>query len=80
MGAMHIRIDTRIRVKVQVRDGEAIRIVRTIKTMDGGIVRITCHYPQVNEPPPEKKVDLEQALAQMLTSHTAFMNKTKVNL
>ena len=29
---------------------------------------------QVSEPPPEKKVDLEQALAQMLTSHTAFMN------
>ena len=36
--------------------------------------------PRVNEPPLEKKVDLEQALAQMLTSHTAFMNETKVNL
>ena len=33
----------------------------------------------VSEPPPEKKVDLEQALAQMLTSHTAFMNETKAN-
>ena len=31
-------------------------------------------------PPPEKNVDLEQALAQMLTSHTAFMNETKANM
>ena len=36
--------------------------------------------PLVSEPPPEKKVDFEQALAQMLTSHTAFMNKTKANM
>ena len=36
--------------------------------------------PRVSEPPPEKKVDLEQALAQMLTSHTAFMNETKANM
>ena len=36
--------------------------------------------PRVSEPPPEKKVDLEQALAQMLTSHTAFMNETKANI
>ena len=35
---------------------------------------------RVSEPPPEKKVDLEQALAQMLTSHTVFMNETKVNM
>ena len=35
--------------------------------------------PRVNEPPPEKKVDFEQALAQMLTAHTAFMNETKEN-
>ena len=34
----------------------------------------------MSEPPPEKKVDLEQALAQMLTSHTAFMNEAKVNM
>ena len=33
-----------------------------------------------SEPPSEKKVDLEQALAQMLTSHTAFMNETKANM
>ena len=36
--------------------------------------------PRVSEPPPEKKVDLEQALAQILTSHTAFMNETKANM
>ena len=36
--------------------------------------------PRVSEPPPEKKVDLEQALAQILTSHIAFMNETKVNM
>ena len=36
--------------------------------------------PRVSEPPPEKKVDLEQALAQILTSHTAFMNDTKANM
>ena len=36
--------------------------------------------PRVSEPPPEKKVDFEQALAQMLTSHTAFMNETKANM
>ena len=33
--------------------------------------------PRVSEPPPEKKVDLEQALAQMLTSHTTFINETR---
>ena len=36
--------------------------------------------PQASEPPPEKNVDFEQALAQMLTSHTAFMNETKANM
>ena len=35
---------------------------------------------RASEPPPEKKVDLEQALAQMLTSHSAFMNETKANM
>ena len=35
---------------------------------------------RVSEPPLEKNVDLEQALAQMLTSHSAFMNETKVNM
>ena len=35
---------------------------------------------RASEPPPEKNVDLEQALAQMLTSHSAFMNETKANM
>ena len=35
---------------------------------------------RISEPPSEKKVDLEQALAQMLTSHSAFMNETKANM
>ena len=36
--------------------------------------------PRVSEPPTEKKMDLEQALVQKLTSHTAFMNETKENM
>ena len=32
---------------------------------------------QANKPPPENKVDLEEALAHMMTSHTTFMNETK---
>ena len=36
--------------------------------------------PRVSKPPLEKKVDLEQVPAQMLTSHTTFMNETKVNM
>ena len=35
---------------------------------------------RASEPPTEKNVDLEQALAQMLTSHSAFMNETKANM
>ena len=35
---------------------------------------------RASEPPLEKNVDLEQALAQMLTSHSAFMNETKANI
>ena len=30
--------------------------------------------------PSREKVDLEQALVQMLTSHTAFMNETRANM
>ena len=37
-------------------------------------------HPQVNKPPTKKKVNLEEALAQMLTSHTTFMNETKANM
>ena len=32
---------------------------------------------QANKPPLEKKVDLEEALAHLLTSHSTFMNETK---
>ena len=32
---------------------------------------------QESKPPPEKKVDLEEALAHMMTSHNKFMNETK---
>ena len=35
---------------------------------------------RVSEPPTEKKVDLEQALVQMLTSHIALMNETMANM
>ena len=34
----------------------------------------------MNKPPAEKKVDLEEALAQMLTSHITFMNETKATM
>ena len=36
--------------------------------------------PRVSKPPPEKKMDLDQALAQILTSHNAFMNETRANM
>ena len=32
---------------------------------------------QASKPPPKKKVDLEEALARMMTSHNTFMNETK---
>ena len=35
---------------------------------------------RANEIPSKKKLDLEQALSQMLTSHSAFMNETKANM
>ena len=35
---------------------------------------------RTNETPSEKKLDLEQALAQMLTSNSTFMNETKANM
>ena len=79
MGAMHTKTDTRIKVRMQVRDEEVTKVIKTIRIMVGGIVKTTC-WSQVNEPTPEKKVDLEQAIAQMLTSHTTFMNETKANL
>ena len=33
---------------------------------------------QASKTPPEKKVDLEEALAHMMTSHSIFMNETKL--
>ena len=36
--------------------------------------------PQASKQPREKKVDLEEALAQMLNSHTTFMNEAKENI
>ena len=35
---------------------------------------------RTSETPSEKKLDLEQALAQMLTSHSTFINETKANM
>ena len=32
-----------------------------------------------NNQPKEKKIDLEEALAHMMTSHTDLMNETKAN-
>ena len=72
--------ETTIRTKIKAKGCVKIRIVRTVRVMDGGIIRTTFHHPERREPPTEKKVDLEQALAQMLTSHTAFMNETKANM
>ena len=34
----------------------------------------------MNKLPVEKKIDLEEALTQMLTSHTTFMNETKADM
>ena len=34
----------------------------------------------MNKPPAKKKVDMEEALGQMLTSHTTFMNELKANM
>ena len=71
---------TTIIIRIKAKGDAIIRMVRAIMVMDGGTIRTTCHHPRVSEPPPEKKVDLEQALTQMLTSHTAFMNETKANM
>ena len=42
MGAMHIRTDTKIRVIMQVKDGEVTKVIKTIRIMVGGIVKIAC--------------------------------------
>ena len=58
---------TAIRTKIKAKGGVILKIIRTIRVMDGGTIRTTCHHPRASKPPPEKKVDLEQALGQMLT-------------
>ena len=71
---------TTIRTRIKAKGGVIIKIIRAIRVMDGEAIRTTCHHPRVSEPPSKKKVDLKQALAQMLTSHAAFMNDTKANM
>ena len=36
--------------------------------------------PRQSKPTQENKIDLEEALAKMVTSHTHFMNETKANM
>ena len=74
--------ETIIRIKIKAKGGVIIRIrkVRTIKGMDGGITRTICHQTELVNHLLRKRLDLEQALAQMLTSHSAFMNETKANM
>ena len=66
---------TPIRIRTRAKAGKTIIIIRT---MDEGTIRIL-PPPQVNKPQTKKKVDLEEELAHMLTSHTTFMNETKAN-
>ena len=54
-------IRTSIRIKARVRE----------------VTRIVCHHFKRASPPPEKKVDLDEALAHMMTSHSTFMNEMK---
>ena len=71
---------TTIRTRIKAKGGVIIRIIKALRVMDGETIKTTCHHPRVSEPPSEKKVDMEQALAQILTSHTAFMNEIKANM
>ena len=66
--------ETTIRIKIKAKGGETIRIrtIRTIKGMDGGTIRKTCHQTELENHLLRKKMDLEQALVQILTSHSAF--------
>ena len=77
MEVIPIRTCTRTRIRIKARVGEVTRIIRAIITMAGGTTRIICHHFQASKPPPKKKVDLEEALAHMMTSHDTFMNETK---
>ena len=77
MEAMHIITNTRIRVRMQVRAGKGNQNNQNYSWRNS---QNNMPPPQVNEPTPKKKVDLDQALAQILTSHTTFMNESKANL
>ena len=57
----------------------ATNIITRIKAKGGVIIRIIREI-RVSEPPSEKNVDLEQALAQMLSSLSAFMNEMKASM
>ena len=74
--------ETTTRIRIRGKGGVTIRtkIIRTIKDMGGGIIKTICHQTERMNHPLRKKLDLEQALAQMLTSHSAFMNETKANM
>ena len=72
--------ETATKIRIKGKGGVTISIIRTIKDMDGGTIRTMGHQPELMNHPQKKKLDLEQALAQMLTSHSAFMNETKANM
>ena len=74
--------ETVTRIKIRAKGGVTIRTrtVRTIKGMDGEIIRTIRHRTELVNHSLRKKLDLEQALAQMLTSHSTFMNETKANM
>ena len=74
--------ETATRIRIRGKGGVTIRtrIARTIKGMGGEITRTICPQTEQMNHPLKKKLDLEQALAQMLTSHSAFMNETKANM
>ena len=73
MEVIHIKTGTRIRARV----GEVTRIIRANSTMDGGTTITVCHHFKQASLHLRKKVDLEEALAHMMTSHSTFMNETK---
>ena len=71
-----VSIGTTIKTRIRAKGGVVVRTIRVMVEEQQN----NMPPPRVSEPSPEKKVDLEQALAQMLTSHTTFMNETKVNM
>ena len=75
MEVMHIKTGTRIRIRIRARVGKVTRIIRATRIMARGTTKIV--PLQASKPLLEKKVDLEEALAHMMTSHSTFMNETK---